>query len=237
MKKLIPPAIIAGIFLLIAGVYAADSANAQAQLLTGILNKMEKAHQGLKSLRAEMVLQKTNSQIGVTDSEYGQLLYKPGEAKSKQKLRIDYTKPSKNVAAVDGDNFIFYQPRINQAFKGLASKLSKGKQGGFTQFITIGLNGSLKSASGKYNVSFVKDEAVNGVMTSVLRLTPKVNDQFTSIEIWVNQQNWFPVQFSGTERNGDLTMVTLKNLQLNVNVPDSAFAVNLPSGTKIVDKF
>jgi outer membrane lipoprotein-sorting protein len=234
MKKLISLAIIAGISFLIAGVDRSASANAQAQLLTGILNKMEKAHQDLKSLKAEMVLERTNTQIGVTDSEFGQLLYKPGPQKSKQKLRIDYTKPSKDVLAVDGDNFVFYQPRIKQAFKGMASKYSKGKQGGLAQFITIALDGSLKSASGKYNIGFVKDEMVEGVMTSVLRLTPKSNDQFTSFDIWVNQQSGFPVRFSGTERNGDLTMVTLKNLQLNTNVPNNAFALDLPSGTKIV---
>ncbi|HKQ89310.1 MAG TPA: outer membrane lipoprotein carrier protein LolA [Blastocatellia bacterium] len=234
MKKLISLAIMAGISLLIAGVDRSASANAQAQLLTGILNKMEKAHQDLKSLKAEMVLERTNTQIGVTDSEFGQLLYKPGPQKSKQKLRIDYTKPSKDVLAVDGDNFVFYQPRIKQALKGMASKYSKGRQGGLAQFITIALDGSLKSASGKYNIGFVKDEMVEGVMTSVLRLTPKSIDQFTSFDIWVNQQSGFPVRFSGTERNGDQTMVTLKNLQLNTNVPNNAFALDLPSGTKIV---
>lgn len=234
MKKLISLAVIAGISLLIAGVDRSASANTQAQLLTGILNKMEKAHLDLKSLKAEMVLERTNTQIGVTDSEFGQLLYKPGAKKSKQKLRIDYTKPSKDILAVDGDNFVFYQPRINQAFKGMASKYSKGKQGGLAQFITIALDGSLKSASGKYNIGFVKDEMVEGVMTSVLRLTPKSNEQFTSFDIWVNQQNGFPVRFSGAERNGDMTMVTLKNLQLNTNVPNNAFALDLPSGTKIV---
>jgi outer membrane lipoprotein-sorting protein len=234
MKKLMSLAVVVGLALLLAGADHSASANAQPQLLTGILNKMEKAHQDLKSLKAEMVLEKTNTQIGVTDSEVGQLLYKPGTPKSKQKLRIDYTKPSKDILAVDGDNIVYYQPRINQAFKGQASKVSKGKQGGFAQFITIGLSGSLKSASGKYNVSFVKDEMVEGMMTSVLRLAPKSNDQFTSIDIWVNQQNGFPVRFSGTERNGDLTMVTLKNLQLNTNVPNDAFALNLPNGTKVV---
>lgn len=234
MKKLISLAVIAGISLLIAGADGSASANSQAQLLTGILNKMEKAHLDLKSLKAEMVLERTNTQIGVTDSEVGQLLYKPGTPKSKQKLRIDYTKPSKDILAVDGDNFVFYQPRINQAFKGMASKYSKGKQGGLAQFITIALDGSLKSASGKYNIGFVKDEMVEGVMTSVLRLTPKSNEQFTSFDIWVNQQNGFPVRFSGAERNGDMTMVTLKNLQLNTNVPNNAFALDLPSGTKIV---
>jgi outer membrane lipoprotein-sorting protein len=234
MKKLIPPAIIAGIFLLLAGVDHSASANAQAQLLTGILNKMEKAHQDLKSLKAELVLQRTNNQIGVTDSEYGQLIYKPGAGKSKQRLRIDYTKPSKDILAVDGDKYVYYQPRIKQAFEGLASKLSKGKQGGFAQFITIALNGSLKSASGKYNISFVKDEMVEGMMTSMLRLTPKSNDQFTNLDIWVSQQSWIPVQLSVTERNSDVMVVTFKNPQLNTNVPNDAFALNLPNGTKVV---
>ncbi|HEY6400672.1 MAG TPA: outer membrane lipoprotein carrier protein LolA [Blastocatellia bacterium] len=234
MNKLISLAIIAGISLLIAGVDRTASANAQPQILTGILNKMERANQDLKSLKAEMVLQKTNNQIGVTDSEYGQLIYKPGTPKSKQKLRIDYTKPSKDILAVDGDNYTYYQPRINQAFKGLASKISKGKQDGLAQFITIGLNGSLRSASGRYNISFVKDETVEGMMTSVLRLTPKSNDQFNSIDIWVSQQSWIPVRLSVTERNSDVTVITFKNPQLNSNVPNDAFSLNLPGGTKIV---
>jgi outer membrane lipoprotein-sorting protein len=230
-------ALIAGMFILFSGADRRVDANTQPQLLTGILNKMEKANQELKSLRSELVLKKTNTQIQITDTEYGQLLYKPGSGKSKQKLRIDYTKPSKDIIAVDGDNFTFYQPRINQAFKGLASKLAKNKSGGFAQFISIGLSGSLRTTSGKYNVTFVKDESVNGVMSSILRLTPKSADQFASIDIWVNQQNWLPLQWKVTERNGDLTVVTLQNLQLNVNVPDKAFAVNLPNGTQIVDKF
>jgi outer membrane lipoprotein-sorting protein len=234
MNKLISLAIIGGISLLIAGAGRTASANAQPQILTGILNKMEKANQDLKSLKAEMILQKTNNQIGVTDSEYGQLIYKPGTPKSKQKLRIDYTKPSKDILAVDGDNYTYYQPRINQAFKGLASKISKGKQDGLAQFITIGLNGSLKSASGKYNISFVKDETVEGMTTSVLRLTPKSNDQFNSIDIWVSQQSWIPVRLSVTERNSDVTVITFKNPQLNANVPNDAFSLNLPGGTKIV---
>jgi outer membrane lipoprotein-sorting protein len=237
MKKFMTLAIIAGMLILLAGADRRADANAQPQLLTGILNKMEKAHQDLRSLKAELVLQKTNTQIGITDDEFGQLLYKPGAGKAKQKLRIDYTKPSKDIIAVDGDNFVFYQPRINQAFKGFASKLSKGKPGGLAQFISIGLNGSLRSASGKYNVSFVQDETVSGVTTSLLRLTPKASDQFNSIDVWVSQQNWLPMQWKVTERNGDLTIVTLRNLQMNASVPDAAFAVNLPNGTKIVDKF
>jgi outer membrane lipoprotein-sorting protein len=234
MKKFMSLAIIAGISILLADAKLSASANTQAQILTGILNKMEKANQDLKSLKAEMVLEKTNMQIGVTDSEYGQLIYKPGTPKSKQRLRIDYTKPSKDILAVDGDSYTYYQPRINQAFKGLASKISKGKQSGLAQFITIGLSGSLRSASGKYNISFVKDETIEGMTTSMLRLTPKSDDQFNSIDIWVSQQSWIPVRLSVTERNSDVTVVTFKNPQLNANVSNDAFSLNLPGGTKIV---
>ncbi|MBO0858730.1 MAG: outer membrane lipoprotein carrier protein LolA [Chloracidobacterium sp.] len=234
MRKIIYLAVIAGISVSLVSAGRSVFANAQPQILTGILNKMEKAHQDLKSLKAEMILERTNTQIGVTDSEYGQLIYKPGTAKSKQKLRIDYTKPSKDILTVDGDSIVYYQPRINQALKGLASKFSKGKQGGLAQFITVALDGTLKSASGKYNISFVKDETIDGAMASMLRLTPKSSDQFASFDIWINQ-NGFPVRFCGTERNGDLTMVSLRNLQLNTNLPNKAFALDLPGGTKIVN--
>jgi outer membrane lipoprotein-sorting protein len=57
------------------------------------------------------------------------------------------------------------------------------------------------------------------------------------VDLWVNHQSYLPAQWKFTERNGDYTVVTLKNVQLNTHIPDSAFAVNVPSGTKVVDKF
>jgi len=236
MKKFISLAIIAGISLLIsgAGLRAGASAYAQPQLLTGILNKMRKANQDLKSLKAEIVQEKTNSQIGVTDTTLGQLIYKPGAGKSKQKLRIDYTKPSHDVLSVDGDSYIYYQPRIKQAIKGLASKVSKGKQDGLAQILAIVLSGSLESASGEYESNIVGDEMVNGIKTSLLRAIPKSNKQFTRIDIWISQQTWIPVRFSATERNGDVTMFTFKDMQLNATLPNNAFNLDLPHGTEIV---
>lgn len=232
MKKALTLALVAGMLILLGGVNRRVEAN--PQILPGILNKMEKAHLDLKSLKAEMVQQKTNAQIGVTDTEYGVLLYKPAASKGKGKLRIDYTRPSKDVVAVVGENVTFYQPRINQVFKGVVSKLSKGKAG-YGQL--VGLDGSLKSLAGNYNIEFVRDESVSGQTTTLLHLTPKAGGQFAAIDVWVNQQSWLPVQWKLFERNRDYTLVTLKNMQLNTNIADSAFAVNVPGGVKVVDKF
>lgn len=210
------------------------AAPAPQQLLTGILNKMEKAHLDLKSLRAELSQQKTNAQIGVSDNEYGSLIYKPSTGRNKGKLRIDYTRPSRDTIALVGDSVVYYQPRINQVFKSTLARAAKGKVGGFTQL--IGLDGSVKSLAGNYNIEFLKDEVINGQMTTLLRLTPKAGGQFSTIDIWVNQQSWIPAQWRLVERNGDFTIVSLKNVQLNTPIPDSAFNVSVPGGVKVVDK-
>jgi outer membrane lipoprotein-sorting protein len=234
MRKVLTIITIAGILILLLGIGRPADANTKLQLLTGILNKMEKAHQEMKSLKAEMIQQKTNSQIGITDTEYGAIIYKPAEGKSKGKLRIDYIKPTKDIVALIGENFTYYQPRINQAFKSTLAKASKGKMGSYVGPL-FGLNSSLKSLVNTYNIDYLKDEEIDGQAATVLRLVPKASGQVASIDIWV-LQNGLPSQWKVVERNGDHTIFTLKNLQLNANIPDSAFNVNIPNGTKIVDR-
>ncbi|MFZ4793989.1 MAG: LolA family protein [Blastocatellia bacterium] len=210
---------------------------AQQSAVTTTLNRMEKAHLEMKSLRAELFQQKTNAQIGVSDNEYGTFIYKPSAGQNKGKLRIDYTRPSKDIIALVGDNVVFYQPRINQVFKSTLAKAAKGKVSGYSQL--IGLDGSVKSLAGNYSIEIVGDEVTNGQKTTILRLTPKgakTSGQYAAIDIWVSQQSWLPVQWKLVERNGDFTIVSLRNVQLNGSIPDSAFNVTIPSGVKVVDK-
>jgi len=235
MKKVLITLILSvtGLLMLFIGTDRPAAATSPPQLLTGILNKMEKAHQEMKSLKAELVQEKTNSQIGITDTLLGSILYKPAEGKTKGKLRIDYSKPNQDIVALIGENLIYYQPRINQAFKTTLAKASKGKLGGNPLLV---LDGSLKSMVSSCNIDYLKDETINGQPSSILRLTPKSNNEsFNTIDIWV-LQNGLPSQWKVIERNGDQTVYTLKNLQLNSNIPDSAFNLSLPNGTKIVDK-
>lgn len=234
MKKILTILAIAGMLISLSGIGKRVDANTKPQLLTGILNKMEKAHQEMKSLKAELVQQKTNTQLGITDTEFGMLLYKPRAGSTKGKFRIDYSKPSPNIVSIVGENFVFYQPRLNQALKMPVAKAAKGRTGGYAQL--VGLDVSVKSLAANYNFEYVKEETLNGQPTTVLRLTPKSGGQFASIEIWVHNQISLPIQHKFVERNGDYTIVTLKNIQLNSNIPDTAFNVNIPSGTKIVDK-
>lgn len=235
MKRLISLALSAAVLLSLAGAGRRADVNSTPQLLTGILAKMEKMHKELKSLKAQIVQEKTNVQIGAKDKDHGTLLYKPANGKAKGKLRIDYTKPTNNTVAVIGESFLFYQPKINQAFKNTLAKAAKGRVGGYAQL--VGLDGSVKSLVENYNIEYIKDENIDGQSASHLRLTPKVNGSLASIELWVNNQTGFPSMQKFNERNGDYTVVKLTNLQQNVAINDGEFEIKLPGGTKIVDKF
>src|SRR5262245_13314135 len=121
MRKVLLITVIAGLLLSLSGASRHADAGTMPQLLTGILNKMEKAHQEMKSMRADLISQKTNNQIGITDTDYGAFIYKPAGGKTKGKLRVDYTRPSKDIVSLIGENLVLYQPRINQAEIGRAS--------------------------------------------------------------------------------------------------------------------
>lgn len=224
-------ALIAGLALAVAGTIPAVNAETSPQILTGILNKMETAHKQMKSLRAELIQEKINPQIGSKDSDYGTVIYKPAAGKDKGKLRIDYTKPGIKSLSVIGENFTFYEPKLNQAMKSTVNKATKGKAGANL----VGLDGSLKALLNNYNIDYVGDATVNGQSTTILRLLPKNRGDYNSIDIWVAQSG-LPVQWKMVERNGDYTVITLKNTQINMNIADSAFVINLPGGTKIIDK-
>lgn len=232
MRRFLPWALILGLVLVGAGANNSAKANSGAQLLTGILTKMETAHRNLRSMRASVVQQKVNTQIGTKDTDYGSLIYKPG-VNGKGKLRIDYTKPDTRVLSIVGDSFTFYQPRINQVLKSSLNKASKA-QGNYTPL--LGLDSSLKSLTNDFNIDYVKEELVNGKSATQLRLTPKRGGSFSSVDIWVNNETWLPTQYKVVDRNGDYTIVKLTNTEINVALKDSDFNVSYPNGVKVVDK-
>lgn len=200
-------------------------------MLTGILAKMEAAQRNLKSLRALLEQRSVNVQLGTLDTDYGTLIYTPAD---KGRLRIDYTKPVVQVLSIIGDEFVFYQPRLNQALKTTFTQALKGRTGGQTQL--IGLNKSVKTLAQSYHIEFLSDEAIEGQMTAHLRFMPKERGQFAALEVWVSQQHWLPLQHKFIAQNGDYTLIKLRNLELNLKLRNEDFLVKLPHNTVVVDR-
>src|ERR1041384_3891195 len=88
--------------------------------------KMEKNRQSLKSVSADISMEKYNSQLRDSDNYSGTIKYIPVAGRSAF-VRLEWTKPSHEILAIANGAYILYRPRLNQALVGTTDKIKSGK--------------------------------------------------------------------------------------------------------------
>ena len=228
-------------FALVAALLAASTAlvsrPAQAQgpgLVSSILNKMERNRRDLHSLRAALHMQKYNAQLHDYDESTGEVQYVAGTSGANPNVRVDWTKPARELLAISGGQYTLYRPRLNQAYQG--STKNPGKNAKVNNVLGFALNLSGPQAKNQFNIEYVAEGQLydGGPQVWQLKLTPRGKAGYQYAEVWVDQSTGMPVQTRVTERNGDSTLVRLTNIERNPNIPSSIFDPQLPPGVKIV---
>ncbi len=196
-----------------------------------VLGKMENVGRTLSSLVATLWQQKKNTQLGIDEpAETGELYYLPGK-NGAIKLRIDISAPTKKTVVITGDEIKFYQPTIQQMLV-TSIKGAKNSQSFGSFAITFG---SVSAIRTNYEVTFVKEEKIEGEQTSLLHLSPKQPTPYKGIDIWISHNSWLPIQEKLLETN-DVTTIKLSNLKKNESFNVKALIENFapPKATKIV---
>ena len=232
MKKLFTLSLAA---LMLASSFALVAKPAQAQgpgLVSSILNKMDRNRRTLSSLRAAMTMQKYNAQLRDFEMSSGEVAYIAGQG-TNQKVKVEWTRPAREMLSVLNGQYTLYRPRLNQALVG-STKSAKGnaKVSGVLGF---GLNASGSQIKNQFDVELAGEGTLydGGPHVWMLKLTPKGGASYKFAEVWVDD-NGMPVQTRVTERNGDSTLVRLTNIQRNARVSPQDIEVALPAGVKIV---
>jgi outer membrane lipoprotein-sorting protein len=89
--------------------------------------------------------------------------------------------------------------------------------------------------SSAYTVKYVGEETVAGQKTYHLTLVPKnkdVRNQFSKIDLWMNETGAYPVQQKLTEPSGDYLLVTYTDVNLNPALKPEDLVLNLPKNVK-----
>jgi len=230
MKKLFSMTIVAALVAVVMLNTRSAQAGTPSTVLATILDRMTNASKQIHTLKANISQQKINTQIGVKGPiESGTLYYHPLKD-GKSQLRIDYTAPDEKVLVVDGDKFSLYQPGLNQILKSSIQKYAKNDSAGA---ISLRIDANTLE---KYNVSYEKDEDVDGVHTSVLAFIPKagVASPFKRQDIWVDRDSWLPAKIQITEKNNDITWFRLGNLQQNIKL-GNIFSIKTKPGTQTIN--
>jgi outer membrane lipoprotein-sorting protein len=227
IKKFIPPTLLAA--FIISLVFAPmPSADAQAGLVSSVLSKLDKNRQTLKSVSADISMEKYNSQLRDSDKYYGTIKYVPVAGRSAF-VRLEWKKPQHEILAVANGAYVLYRPRLNQAIIGTTNSIKSEKDNDVLALLNMSA-AQLRSRFGEFQDT--REETIwGGVRTTHLKAVPKTTASYKYIEVWVDDSG-MPVQTKMVEKNDDSTTVRLSNVDKNQTIPKSEFELKLDSSVK-----
>jgi len=230
MKRFVPLSLILLVFAAALAIVSAHKINGQtAGLVSSVLNRMERNRQSLRSLRAEISMEKYNSQLRDSENYNGVVLYVPSGARDAS-VRIEWRSPQHEILAVSNGKYTLFRPRLNMAYVGNA-KSNRNKAGGILELMYL----SRQQLEARFQpLQDVHEESLwGGIGTIHLKLVPKGNASFKYAEVWVDSSG-MPVQTKIVEKNDDATTMRLTGLEKNVKISGEEFSVKLDSNVKIV---
>jgi outer membrane lipoprotein-sorting protein len=233
MKKFISFSLLAGLLFTVLALKPTTAANAQgAGLVSSILNRLEKNRHSLKTLRANITMEKYNAQLRDNDTYRGMILYIPGPGGSRGAfVRLEWTSPQHETLAVAKGSYMFYRPRLNTVIVGTTSSVAGGKNNDVLELMNMSAT-QFRTRFGEFQD--VRDETLwGGVWTQHFRVTPKGAASYKYIEVWVDKEG-LPVQTKMVEKNDDSTTVRLTNVEKNQTIPLDQFTLKLDSSVKRV---
>lgn len=229
MKSFFRLSLTAIAFLFVFNIFAVTETKGQA-ILNDILKRMDNNNKSLQTLRANVAMEKYNSQIDERDLKEGKVIYLPQKGKSAY-VRIDWSKPIEESLAVIGKEYQLYTESTKQMIIG---NVDKAQGGGKANSPLSFINMSKAQLKANYSIRYIGQENISGaVQTLHIELTPNNAASYKVADIWVDGDG-MPRQMKITEKNNDTTTIVLSNIEKNVTINASVFKINPPKGTKII---
>ena len=186
-----------------------------------LLQQIEDKYAQSPTLTAEFTQINLIAALNQTKTSTGTLIFKrPG------KVRWETTKPDPNLLVSDGKTYWYYTPPFDADEHGqLIEKKSTEVQSRLANTL---LSGSF---------SMAKDMVIKQESPSRFLLIPKkrASGTITQTELEVNVANKLIEKVTLTHKGGNRTEITLNNIELGKDFPDSTFTFTPPPNTDRVD--
>lgn len=208
----------------------AFSTAARAQdSLEATLEGMDDASRSFRDMQADIERETVTIFINHSRIETGTMAFARGD---QSRIRISLREPaSKEFLVADG------KVRIYNPTTRVVEEIGLGEHEDKVEFMVIGFGTPREALMRQYDVEWVGVEDVDGHRVSVLDLTPTDSDvarYFSAIRLWIDQNEWVPVQTRATELSGDYMIVRFSNVRLNRGVPRGTFRLDLPDDVEVV---
>jgi len=148
--------------------------------------------------------------------------------KKEGKMYWDYQQPTPQKIISDGKELWFYEPEDKQV---TMSKVGTGLQ---SQISADLLNGKANLKK-DFQVALITPQAEKNKGEIVLELTPKTPQaNLSRVILTLDKKNFQLHQTEVYDLFDNLTRITFSQVESNINLPDSLFIFNPPSGVEIL---
>lgn len=202
-----------------------------AETVSAILSRMDASAPAFKGITANLRMV-THTAILNDDSTQNGVLHmrrlKPGEVRA----LIDFTDAKDKHSVAFGERTVkMYYPNLN-----LVQVYDLGKNAKLIdEYMLLGFGSSGKDLQANYEIQDGGSEQVGGRKTTRLELIPKSKDaqeRLSKAEIWFPEDADYPVQQKFYQPNGNFTLVTYSDFQLNPSFKQKDLELNTPPGVK-----
>lgn len=188
---------------------------------TELINKLESFYLSLKSLKADFVQEIHIAGMETVRKSSGTVWFlKP------KKMRWDYKLPKQKIVLFDGEYLWMYLPLEYQAQKQKAAYAFESQ----LPLLFLEQTGSL---SREFKVELLKSSDE----THLLKLVPKKKDASIpkGIEMDVDKKSLLILKVSFFDAQGNLNLFIFSEHEVNKDIPDAYFKLNLGADVQIVE--
>ena len=201
--------------------------------LDEILEKVEDANSHLKTMDADIKYSRVISLLDSEEVSLGYLQYK-----KPKKLNLNFFPPRNEINVIDGTYIWIYHMKEKQVEKYQISSDMDSPQG--MDIFDLGYEYTTEKAKENYSITLLEDISTDEEALYHIELIPKdtYDSEYDRILLWVREGLWLPVQYQMFESDGEIiNTIELSNIQINPDIPDKIFVLDLPEDVEILEPF
>ncbi|GAX59680.1 outer membrane lipoprotein [Candidatus Scalindua japonica] len=201
--------------------------------LDEILKKVEDANSHLKTMDADIKYSRVISLLDSEEISNGFLQYK-----KPKKLNLNFFPPRNEINVIDGTYIWIYHLNEKQVEKYEINRDTDSPQG--MSIFDLGYEYTTEKARENYTITLLEDIATEEEALYHIELIPKetFDSEYDRILLWVKEGLWLPVQYQMFESDGEIiNTIELTNIQINPNMPDKIFILDLPDDVEVLEPF
>ncbi len=201
--------------------------------LDEILEQVEDANLRLKTMDADIKYSRVISLLDSEEISLGYLQYK-----KPKKLNLNFYPPRNEINVIDGTYIWIYHLKENQVEKYEIGGDMDSPQG--MDIFDLGYGYTTEKVKENYTITLLDDISTKEEALYHIELIPKdtFDSEYDRILLWIREGLWLPVQFQMFESDGEIiNTIELNNIQINPDIPDKIFVLDLPDDVEILEPF